>query len=199
MDKKIIAVSLAGVLISNSPWRLAHEFGMKELAEKSGITEVAEAVDSPNYFEYVEKAIEKMYPDLTPEERIKKRRRIYLSRVVELLKNNLKINREVIDFFRSLKEDYILALITTNNEETMNKILGILGLSNFFDYAGFSYDEEKDDKLKVFERLIGNIGKPFVLIENKEKLKSYCEANGIRHVRFDIDREDVSKLKEVLR
>jgi len=88
MGKPIIATTLSGLFLSSEPWRKAHEIGMKELADKSGMLEIAEKTHSNDYLKKVEQATEKIYPDLKPKERMKKRRKIYFSRVIELIKEN---------------------------------------------------------------------------------------------------------------
>ena len=192
-NKLIIAVSLAGVLVSSAPWKKAHEQGMKEHAENLGID--FSTIDSDNYFEIVEKSIAKTWPDLTPEQRIKKRREIYFEHVLNFLKSDFDIKQDVLDYFKSLKEKYALALITTNNEKMTNEVLGLLGAGNLFDFIEVSKDEEKDDKEAVLKRLIEKHGKLVMLVENKNKLKGFCEGQGIKHVLFDIDEEGLEKLK----
>jgi len=193
MEKQIIAISLAGVLVSSKPWKQTHEKGMREHAENLGID--FSEIEKDNYFEIVEKSIEKTWPDLTEEERIKKRREIYFERVLNLLKKDFDIKQEILDYFKSLKEKYQLAIVTTNNKKMTEEVLGLLGAGELFDIIEFSKDEEKDDKLAVLKRLIENHGKPAVLIENKEKLKVFCEQESIKHISFDIDEESVDDLK----
>ncbi len=193
VDKPIIAVSLAGVLISSEPWREAHEIGMRVHAENLGMN--VSGIDNENYFEIVERSIAKTWPDLTPEQRIKKRRDIYFERVVNLLKKNFDIKQEVLDYFASLKGTYTLALVTTNNEKMTNEVLGLLGAGDLFDIIEFSKDEEKDDKEAVLKRLIEKQGKPVMIIENRDKLRKFCEDQDIKHIEFDIDKDNLDKLK----
>jgi len=195
-EKPINAISLAGVLVSNTPWRKAHEKGMAELARKSGIPEVKEKTNSPDYFKYVEKALEKIYPDLSPNERIEKRRNIYFQNVIDLLEKKPQINVHLKEFLKELKQRYTLVILTTNNCRTSESILKILNLSGFFEEIGCSLDHERDDKIKVLKRLIKKIGKPKILVENKDKLKNFCKRNNIKHITFDIDIDEISKLEE---
>ena len=193
MEKPIIAVSLTGVLVSSAPWKKAHEQGMKAHAENLGID--FSTINGEDYFNIVEKSLEKIWPDLTPEDRIKKRRKIYFEHVLGFLKSDFDIKQEILDYFSSLKEKYILALVTTNNEKMTQEVLGLLGAGDLFDIVEFSEDDEKDDKEAVLKRLIEKQGKPIILVENKDKLKEFCGEQGIKHVLFDVDTDDLDKLK----
>ncbi len=192
-NKPIIVVGLVGVLVSSAPWKKAHEQGMKVHAENLGVD--VSTIDGDNYFDIVEKSLEKIWPDLSAEERIKKRRDIYFEHVLNFLKSDFDIKQEILDYFKSLKEKYTLALVTTNNEKMTNEVLGLLGAGNLFDIMEFSKEEEKDDKEVVLRRLIEEHGKPLVLIESKGKLKDFCLQDNIKHIQFDIDKDDLSKLK----
>ncbi|MCK5449634.1 HAD hydrolase-like protein [Candidatus Pacearchaeota archaeon] len=195
LRKPMIAVSMSGVLISSKFWKEAHDFGMKELSKKVGDSSILKARDSPDYFKKVEEALEKIYPDLTLVERIKKRREIYFERVVNSIKRNLDIREDVTDCLWGLKENYRLALVTTNNEKTTYEILRFLTARDFFDVVEFSKDEEKDDKIEVMKRLIEKNGKPILFIEKSEKLKDFCEEGKIAYINFNVDLEGAIDLK----
>jgi len=182
MDKKIIAVSLSGVFIDKKHFSEPHEFGMKELAEKSGMPEVLKAVNSPDYFSKVEEALEVIYPGLSVGERIAKRRKIYLGRVLESIRKGEEISEEVLETFRNLKREYEIALVTTVTKRFCDEILKGLGLEKFFDYVFTSEETEKDDKKAVFDRMIGGIGKPEIYFSYSERDKKICKEMGIKFV-----------------
>jgi FMN phosphatase YigB (HAD superfamily) len=188
--KSTIAISLAGVLVDKKPWREAHKIGMKEHFDNLGLSEKDFDGD---YFDVVEKSIKKSWPDLSAEERIAKRRRIYFDRVLNLIDDNA--NEEVVEFFQGLKDRYSLVLVTTNDEDMTKKVLDLIGGSDLFDYVFSSKIEEKDDKRVVFERLIKKIGKPEFLIEESKRLEEFCRMNDIKYIEFNLEEDSLSELK----
>lgn len=189
-SKKTLAVSLSGVLVDSRPWKKAHEAGMKEHFENLGIDGVPEG---ENYFDVVERSIEKMWPDLSEEERIKKRRRIYFERVLEGIEDS-DVNRDVVDFFRGLEGKYKLVLITTNDSWMAGKVLERIGCEELFEEVFVSRNEEKDDKLVVFERMLEKLGRVDYLVEESGKLEGGCDRKEIKYLRF----EGLAGLREVL-
>jgi len=183
IEKPIIAFGLAGVFVSRKPWRAAHEFGMKELADKSGVKAVAENIDAQDYFFYVEHALKKIYPELTKEERVSKRRAIYFSRVLDLVKKEGG-RTWMIDYLKGLKEKYTFVLVTTSTLAFTNEVLKEIGAEDLFDYVFTSLDTEKDDKKAVFERVIGKLGKIDKYVGGK-KSKADCDGFGIDFLEFD--------------
>ena len=197
MAEKTIAMSLSGVLISSKAWKQEHETGMKELAEKSGIFEIAEKTDDENYFQYVEKALEKIYPDLNREERIAKRRRIYFSRVIKMIKNHHEyIKEDIIKFFKSIKHKYNLILITTTIDDVVSEVLDIIKARDLFDFVSASKDIENDDKSIVFQRAIDkyNIDR-FI---GSSKSREICEKHDIEFLKFDCDADSLNVLKNAI-
>ena len=181
MQKPLIAVALSGVLVSSEPFKKAHKFGMKELAEKSGIKEISKSTNDPNYFKKVEEAIAVMYPELTPEERIKKRRRIYLSRVIDNIKESGP-EIETINYLKTIRNKYRLALVTSVTDEATKDILRILNLENFFDFVLTTDQTEKDDKGIVINKMIKTIGKPEFYLTTSNREEKLCQNLGINVV-----------------
>lgn len=196
--KKIIAVSLAGVLVSRKPWKIAHEIGMREHFENLGLSE--EDFDG-DYFDVVEKSIEKSWPDLSAEERIAKRRQIYFDRVLDLLKKSLdEEENAVVNFFRELKEKCKLVLVTTNGDEVAREVLKLIGSEDLFEhvFASASKKGEKDDKRIVFERMMEKIGHVDFLVEASGRMEEFCRMRDVEYVSFNINKDGLDVL-EVLK
>jgi len=180
MEKPIIATTVSGLFISNEPWKIAHKLGMEELAKLSGDDSVLKATDSPDYFKKVESALEKIYPNLTPTERVIKRREIYFGRVLDLIKKNPQfVNKEAIKYFSTHKQNYRIALITTNTKYFLEKVFAQMGI-NLFDVIETSLPEEKDNKRLVFERFLKKYGKPKVYVGgSKSDSYDFCKENNV--------------------
>ena len=182
MEKPIIGISLSGILIKKGPWKKAHDSGIRELAEKSGISEVLKGIDSSDYFGYVEKALEAIYPELSVEERIKKRREDYLERVLLTIRDNpSQINEDVIEYLKEITKKYSFVLITAGIKSFVEGVLDMADSSEIFDYLGVSNSYEKDDKRKVFERVIEEFGKPIYFL-GSSRSKDICNEFGIGFV-----------------
>jgi SAM-dependent methyltransferase len=88
-------------------------------------------------------------------------REIFFDSVCEYVKENPKVrNEEIINYFSSIKNNYRLALITTNIESALKKILGVANLKDFFDitetfdFIMFHHSfEHMDAPEKVFQHI----------------------------------------------
>lgn len=195
-DKKIIALSLLGIIKSNEPWKQAHRIGMKELAEKSGMQKLIGKEQDEEYFKLVEEALGKIeeYKELSGNERIAKRRDQYFERVSILIKEGGLVDKDFVDFLESLKEDYEIILITTNKKEFVKDILNFAKAEDIFDSAITSKPDEKDDKKIVFERAIKKGEKPDIFI-GSEKSGTLCKEFGIKFIKHC----SIKKIKEELK
>ena len=176
--KPIIATTFSGVFVSDRAFKEAHKIGMKELADKAKMPEIYEAEQSPDYFQKVEKALEKVYPNLSPKERIVKRRAIYFVRVLDLMKKE-DIDTDMINYFGHLKKKYRIALITTISSKAIDKFLEFTGLLDFFDIIVTTEPDEKDDKRLVWERFIKQHGKPHLYVGDSKRDFEICSKKGI--------------------
>ena len=106
---------------------------------------------------------------------------MYFDSVLEYIKINKDvINKDVIDYFRTLKKKFRLALITTNKKDSLDKILKLIKLNYFFDIIESSLPNEKDDKRLVFKRFIKKYKKPLIYIGGDRKDSfDFCKENNI--------------------
>lgn len=188
-ERKILGMSLFGIVKSSEPWRKAHKIGMKELSERASMPELLEKVDDEDYFNYVEEALGKIdeYKDLGKEERIVKRRGEYFGRVLGLIREGDFVDLEFVGFLRELKEKYELVLVSTNTEGFIDEVLKLAGAEDVFDRIVFG---ERDDKRLVFDKA----GKIDVFV-GSEKSEKVCVDLGIKFVEY----EGVKKLREDLK
>ena len=149
------------------------------------------------YFEFVDRTMKELYPASSDEERTKKARELFFDANVKYMKQNPEVkNKEVVDYFQSIKDKYQLALITTNTKSALKRILNVTGLENMFDLIETSKAEEKDDKKIVFERFIEKYGKPIVYIGGGRKDSyNYCKEYDIKRIFANFDGEE--ELEEV--
>ena len=179
--KPIIATTLAGLFLKHTPWETAHMRWFKEAAEQLNDPSVNKWAKKPDYFKGVDEVMQRLYPNLTNGERTAKARELYFDAVLNNIKDSGDVrNEKVIEYFKKLKKDYALALITTNKQESLNKILALVNLLDLFDIIEASLPEEKDDKTIVFDRFIERYGKPIVYIGGgKSDTYAYCQQNNI--------------------
>ena len=178
---KIIALTLSGLFVKLEPWKKAHISWFEEASRKLRDPSLFSWATKENYFQGVDLAMKKLYPDLTEEERTIKARELYFDSVLEYIKINKDvINKDVIDYFRTLKKKFRLALITTNKKDSLDKILKLIKLNNFFDIIESSLPNEKDDKRVVFKRFIKKYKKPLIYIGGDRKDSfDFCKENNI--------------------
>jgi len=200
MSKSIIATTLSGLFISSEPWEKAHELWFETWAEKLDDLSILNWIDKPNYFEGVDLVMQIAYPKFTDEQRIIKARETYFDSIIQYIKQNKQVvNLEIAEYFKSLKEKYQLALITTNTQEVTNRILSITNLENLFDIIETSLPEEKDDKILVFNRFIKKHGKPLIYIGGGRKDSyNYCKENNILKIFANLENsEEIDGVKSI--
>ena|SRR3989338_11059765 len=184
MEKPIIATTLSGLFVKSEPWDKAHILWFNEATEKLKDYSINDWIDKPNYFQGVDEVMKRLYTKLTDKKRTIKARELFFDSVCKYIGKNPGVkNKEIIEYFKELKSNFRIALITTNTDKATEKILKALGLSNFFDIIETSKPEEKDDKRAVFGRFIEKHGKPLVYIGGGRKDSyDYCKENNIPRI-----------------
>jgi FMN phosphatase YigB (HAD superfamily) len=184
MLKPIIATTLSGLFIKSEPWEKAHVLWFERAARKLNDVSVKKYANVTGYSKYVDKVMERLYPGLPEKERTVKARELFFDAVCEYLSKKPElINKGLIEYFSSLKDNYRLALITTNTEPSLEKILSLPDLKGLFDIVETSHLHEKDDKAVVFDRFIEKYGKPKIYIGgDREDSFLYCEKHGIQSI-----------------
>ncbi|MBS3094252.1 HAD family hydrolase [Candidatus Pacearchaeota archaeon] len=193
--KPIIATTLSGLFIKSEPWKKAHILWYRNAAEKLKDESIMDWANREDYFLGVDEVMKKLHPQMSKENRVQKAREMFFDSVCEYIdkRPNLK-NPQVIDYFRKLKENYKIALITTNTRKALDKILYSIHLVDFFDIKQTSKVNEKDNKKIVFERFIKRYGKPIVYVGGDRKDSySFCEENKIPAIFANFEKE-----KEIL-
>jgi hypothetical protein len=184
MEKPIIAITISGLLIKSDPWKKAHIKWFNWASEELKNPSIKEYSSKDNYFQYVDEVMKKLFPLLSEEKRTIKARELFFDMVCNGIKENTElINKKVIENLRKLKNQFKIALITTNNLESVNKITKIAKINDFFDIIETSNTDEKDDKRLVFERFISKYGKPQLYVGGDRKDSyDYCKLNEINCV-----------------
>lgn len=198
MQKPIIAATLSGLFIKTEPWKNAHRLWFQEAADKLEDDSILEWMDKPNYFEGVDQVMKRLYPDLVEGQRTRKARDDYFDAVIKYIQQAPDmVNDNVVIYFRGLKKNFRLALITTNTEDSLNKLLAVTGLVDFFDIITASLPSEKDDKSAVMARFLRENNHPIVYIGGSRK-ETYdlCRQENISAIFANFEGEE--DLKEVV-
>lgn len=182
--KGIVGFSLLGIVKNEEPWRMANEVGMKELSERSGMEEFD---GEGNYFEYVKEALDKIdeYKDLSLMEAVSRRRSQFFDRVLNLIKEGDYINKEFVDVLKeSVKDDFEIALITTNTREFVDSVLKLADAEGVFDYIVCLDSSDEDNKRMVFDKAIKE-GIDVDVFMGSEKSGKICKDLGIKFIEYD--------------
>ncbi|MEA3248365.1 MAG: HAD family hydrolase, partial [Nanoarchaeota archaeon] len=184
-DKKVLGMSLFGIVKSSEPWKKAHEIGMKELSERAKMPELIEKVDSEHYFNFVKKALEKIdeYKDLPENERVSLRRSQYFDRVFDLIKLGDYIDEDFVSFLKELKEIYSLVLITTNSLEFVEDVLKFAHAEDLFENIITLDPEEEDDKELTFDKAMKELKKLDLFVGN-DRSGEACRSRGIEFIKY---------------
>ncbi len=191
MEKPIIATTLSGLFLKHEPWNKAHILWLGRATEKLKDPSIMSWANKPNYFDCVDEIMKRLHPNLDERERVIKAREMFFESVCEYVGKNPKVrNEEIIKYFSSLKERWRLALITTNIQSALEKILSVADLRGLFDITETSLPEEKDDKRIVFERFIKKYGEPLIYIGGSRKDSfDYCREENIPHIFVNLESE----------
>jgi len=192
MEKPIIATTLSGLFLKHEPWNKAHILWLENAAKKLNDPTIMNWANKPDYFNCVDGIMSRLYPKLGEKQRTVKAREMYFDSVCQYVKQNQKVrNESVIAYFNSIKDKYRLALITTNIQSALEKILSSAELMKLFDITETSLPEEKDDKRIVFERFVKKYGKPFVYIGgNRKDSFDYCNENNIPCIFANLEKDE---------
>ncbi|MBS3092731.1 hypothetical protein J4466_04925 [Candidatus Pacearchaeota archaeon] len=190
-EKPIIATTLSGLFVKHEPWDKAYILWYENMAKKLNDNSVKQWIDRPDYFKGVDEVMKRLYPKLSDEDRTTKARELFFDSVVSYIKQNKDVNnKEISDYFKSLKTKYRIALITTNTEDAVSRILSVTYLDDLFDIIECSLPEEKDDKRIVFSRFIEKYGKPLIYIGGGRKDSyDYCAEHDIPRVFANLEGE----------
>lgn len=191
-NKPIIATTLSGLFIKQEPWNKAHIGWYEKAAERLRDPSIKQWINRSDYFKGVDEVMKKISPQLSDVERTKKAREMFFDSVCEYIRKNPQVvNRNIVDYFKSLKSKYRLALITTNTQVALDRILKLSNLTDLFDITEASKPHEKDDKGLVFERFIKKWGKPTVYIGgNRKESFDYCKENNIPCIFANFEKEE---------
>jgi len=214
MEKPILATTLSGLFIKSDPWKKAHYIWYdereKELKKQgkeiSAINEWKKLLqedpkkEKKEYFKYVDKVMATLYPEKSEKERTKIARKTYFDSILQYIKENPEVkNNSIINYFKSLKEKYKIALITTNTKSALKKILKLTNLAELFDIIEMSKLEEKDNKKIVFDRFIKNNKNPILYIGGgKKESHNYCSEKNIKCIYANLEGDkDIKDIESV--
>jgi len=192
MEKPIIATTLSGLFVSSKPWKKAHELWFAERAKELKDLAIKEYAFKENYFQYVDIVMARLKPGLSEKERTTLARSLFFDSVLQYIKKHPEaVRKDVADYFRGMKRKYRLALLTTNEQHTLNLMLPLLGVEDLFDIVESSFAEEKDDKKLVFDRFLEKYGKPMVYIgRDKKETYEYCKKKGMAVIFTNFEEAD---------
>jgi len=194
MEKPILATGIDGLLIKHKTFVEPHRKWFKRAIKKTGDNSLKEWIGKENYFPGVNKAMEKIMPSASKEERTRKARGWYQEDVIAYIKSHPEVvKKNVANKLISLKKKYRLILITTNTKDYINKILKVSRLNNIYDNIIASKTEEEPNKERLIEELINKYGKPKCYLTGKpeDSINKTLEKLGIKVLGI----EDIENIK----
>jgi len=193
-EKPIIAVKLSGLFVKSDAWKKGHQMWFDFISQELNDESIKEWLKKEKYFEGVESCMRRLYPEKSGMERTAIARKLYFELVLDYVdfgKDGV-VNKDVVDFFMKLKDNFRIALITTNTFSFTYRILDILDLRELFDIIACSELEEEDDKVLVFERFVCEHAKPVYYVGgNKKDVYEYCKKNDIPYIHANFENEEI--------
>ncbi len=192
MKKPIIATTFAGLFVKQEPWDKAHILWYEHAAKQLKDETVKIWINKANYFQGVDEVMTRLYPSLSEKQRTIKARELFFDSVCQYIRQNSEIiNSDIVEYFKTLKKKYRLALITTNTKSALERILSLTKLTNLFDIVECSIPNEKDDKRIVFDRFLKKYGKPIIYIGGGRKDSyDFCREQKINCIFANLENQE---------
>ena len=170
MEKPILATNIDGSLINHEAFFEPHRIWFDRAILLTKDESLNKWKGQKDYFIGVDKAMEKIIPNATKEERTTQARKWYQEDVIHYIKNHPElVNTKVKEIFLKLKSKYRLALVTSNTKEHINEILVAANLKKVFDIIFATDISEKPVKSVLFEKFTKQYGKSLVYIAAKNR------------------------------
>lgn len=187
MEKPIIATNIDSLLIEHKAFIEPHKDWFKRVIKKTKDNSLKKWIGREDYFLGVNKAMEKILPNASKEEKIKTAREWYQKDVVNYIKSHPGVvKKEIANKLISIKDKYKLILLTTNTKDYINKILKVSRLENIYDEIIASKTEEEPNKEELINELIKKHGKPVYYLTGKiERINTHFKELGIKVIYTD--------------
>jgi phosphoglycolate phosphatase-like HAD superfamily hydrolase len=170
MVKPILATNIDGFLINHKAFIEPHRVWFDRAILLTKDFTLGEWKGKENYFVGVNKAMEKILPDASKEERTTQARTWYQEDVVYYIQTHPEvINKKLKEVLIKLKEKFTLALITTNTREYISEILKASNLNEVYDIILASSSEEEPNKTKIFQEFKQKYSEPKYYIASRSK------------------------------
>ncbi len=206
--KPIIAVDLDGALLKSRPFNEAHKswfYVMSILLKDDSVNQYA-SLD--NYFGKVHEVMQRYLGDVDHETRVRFARNLFsMATIAEVTKDDLVDDFAI--YLKKLKKEYLLALITTAPEDSVEPILHKVGCSALFDILYKSPMGKHPNKRELFQELIKKYGKPRYYIGDGDKNITSCKELGIpsisvnwvskAEIKGDYDVQSVKELEAIIK
>ncbi|MFH1209268.1 MAG: HAD family hydrolase [archaeon] len=206
-EKQIIAVDFDGALLKSRPFNEAHKrwfYLMSILLKDDSINKYASL---ENYFDKVHEVMKRYLGNVDEETRTIFARSLYAMVTIAEVKKEDLIS-EFVQYLKSIKSKYKLALITTAPESSVEPILKKLDCFELFDIIYKSPVNKQPNKKELFEEFIKKYGKPIFYIGKGDKDIITCKDLGIKSIsvswvskgqlKGDYDIKTVKELKDII-
>lgn len=170
MQKPILATNIDGFLINHSAFIEPHRIWFDRAVLLTKDPSLSEWKGRDNYFIGVNKAMDKIMPTASKEEKTKQARKWYQEDVIYYIQIHPEVvNEKLKEIMIGLKKKFRLALITTNTKEYIKKILDSANLSGVYEIIHASSSEEEPDKEQLFQDFKQKYGEPKYYIASRSK------------------------------
>jgi phosphoglycolate phosphatase-like HAD superfamily hydrolase len=170
MEKPILATNIDGFLINHEAFIEPHRIWFDRAILLTKDNSFKKWKGNPEYFKGVNQAMEKILPEASKEQRTQKAREWYQEDVAHYISIHPEVvNKKLEEILKKLKQRFTLALITTNTEEYINKILENAGLKGIYDIIHASKTKEEPSKEKTFKEFKEKYGEPKYYIASRSK------------------------------
>ncbi len=170
MEKPILATNLDGFLINHSAFIEPHRIWFDRAILLTKDDSLKKWKGHPEYFLGVNKAMEKIMPSASKEERTSQARKWYQEDVIYYISIHPEVvNHKLANSLKKLKSRFTLALITTNTIEYIEQILKTANLGGIYEIVFASSLEEEPNKSKIAQEFKEKYGEPKYCVASRSK------------------------------
>lgn len=160
-EKPILATNIDGFLLNHDTFIEPHKLWFDRAISLTKDKSFEAWKGVKDYFKGVDLAMQKIMPEASEQERTYQARKWYQDDVLSYIKQHPEsVNQSLASLLRKLKPKFTLALITTNTQDYIDKILLAAGLNGIYDIIFSSDLSEKPDSSDLFKKFVRQYGKP---------------------------------------
>ncbi len=188
MKKPILATNIDNLLIAHEAFVEPHKAWFDRAIKKTGNKSLSKWKGAEPYWPGVDEAMKQLMPNASQEKRNAQARTWYQKDVITYIQKHPEVViNPIASKLKKLKGKYRLALITTNTQNYINRILEVANLDGIYDIIVASQTNEEPQKSELVSKIIQEYGIPRYYLSGKPepKIIELLKEKGVKIISLD--------------